>query len=219
MMGMVLGHVGMFDESCFHFERALAISPHDAFAHLHLGLTRYLSGDFAGGREISRLALEREASQWGLYQLGLTEIQVGNLEGAAAAAVMIGQQFPSSVLAHPLRGLVAALSGDREQALRHVELTIKHRKGFGHYHHAQYDVACIYGQLDRVREGLDWFRDAAQDGFPCYPFFDRDPLLSPLRSDPRYAELTAPLRQLGEEMRALYRTLPIGDRGSGIGDR
>jgi hypothetical protein len=208
MMAMVLLHVGMLDESIHHFERALAISPQNAFAHLHLGLARYLAGDFAGGREISRVAVEREASQWGLYQLGLTEIQAGNLEGAAIAAGMLAQQFPFSVLSHPLRGLVAALGGDGEEALRHVELTIAHRKGFGHYHHAQYDVACIYGQLGRVREGLDWFRDAAQDGFPCYPFFDRDPLLAPLRRDPRYAELTSPLRHLGEEMRALYRTLP-----------
>jgi TolB-like protein len=215
MIAGVLAHVGMFEESIAQYERALSINPHSPSAYLHFGFARYLAGDFASAREISRLSVEREASQWGYYQLGLTELQSGNLDGAARAAGMLASRFPSSVLQHPLKGLVAARRGNREEALQGIELTVKHQKGFGHYHHVQYDVGCIHAQLGVVQEGLDWIRNAAEDGFPCSPFFDRDPLLAPLRDDPRYSELTTRLRQRCAQIATLYRDLQQVESGSG----
>jgi hypothetical protein len=39
-----------------------------------------------------------------------------------------------------------------------------------------------------------WLRIAADTGFPCLPFFERDPLLEPLRKRPDFQELLAYVR-------------------------
>jgi hypothetical protein len=42
---------------------------------------------------------------------------------------------------------------------------------------------------------LQWLREAAESGFPCYPLFERDPNLESLRSDPRWSSLMAEIKQ------------------------
>ena len=58
---------------------------------------------------------------------------------------------------------------------------------FGHYHHAQYDIACIYALLGEKAAALDFLTEAAGNGFPCYSFFESDPFLESLRRESRFA--------------------------------
>ena len=39
----------------------------------------------------------------------------------------------------------------------------------------------MLGHADRA---LAWLKNAAETGFPCYPWFERDKLLDPVRKDP-----------------------------------
>jgi hypothetical protein len=41
---------------------------------------------------------------------------------------------------------------------------------------------------------MHWLRIAADTGFPCVPWFERDPWLEPLRRRPDYVELIAYVR-------------------------
>jgi len=45
---------------------------------------------------------------------------------------------------------------------------------------------------------------AATTGFPCYPWYERDPLLDPARDDPRFADFMRDLRRSWEDARAKY---------------
>jgi len=42
---------------------------------------------------------------------------------------------------------------------------------------------------------MSWLRRAADSGFPCYPWFASDPLLTPLRDDPAYQSLLKKMRR------------------------
>ena len=55
-------------------------------------------------------------------------------------------------------------------------------------------MACIHAVLGRTDEALRWLSDAAHNGFPCYIFFERDPLLESIRSDTRFDGLMRALR-------------------------
>ena len=80
--------------------------------------------------------------------MALAEIQLGALEPAEQTAQMASRRFPGDVLFYPVRALIAVLRGERDRALQQVDLTIKNEKAFGHYHHAQYDVACRRGDCE-----------------------------------------------------------------------
>jgi hypothetical protein len=56
----------------------------------------------------------------------------------------------------------------------------------------------IFGQLPQNLGAGKWSEQAASDGFPCYPLFERDANLNSLRQDPRYVALLARLRRQWE---------------------
>jgi hypothetical protein len=43
-----------------------------------------------------------------------------------------------------------------------------------------------------------------ETGFPCYPWFERDPLLDPVRQDPRVSRVLTQLRQSWEAAKSRY---------------
>ncbi|HKZ01788.1 MAG TPA: protein kinase, partial [Pyrinomonadaceae bacterium] len=71
-------------------------------------------------------------------------------------------------------------------------------------HHVAYSLGQAHAQLKQPEEALRWIRKAAETGFPCYPWFARDPLLEPLRSDPKFQHFMAELKNKYEAARAKY---------------
>ncbi len=204
LLGIVLTHVSLFDESARELERSLAIDPGNANAYMHLGWTKYLAGHLSEALEISAEAWRRSPSAWAGYQLALTELQLGLLDEAEKVAVAASRQSPEDVLQYPLAGLIAALRGNDAEAERQIAQTVEHRKAFGHYHHAQYDVACINALLGRHDEAMQWLTDAARNGFPCRGTFLRDRLLAPLRRRPDFATLIEEVAAERERCRRAY---------------
>lgn len=71
-------------------------------------------------------------------------------------------------------------------------------------HHAAYSVGVAYAQLGQREEALLWLRKATDTGFPCYPWYARDPLLMPLGGDPEFQRFMAVLQKSWESAKARY---------------
>jgi TolB-like protein/tetratricopeptide (TPR) repeat protein len=71
-------------------------------------------------------------------------------------------------------------------------------------HHVAYSLGATYAQLGERAEATRWLTQSARDGFHCYPWFRRDRLLDPLRSDAGYQRLLAHLSQVWEANKARY---------------
>src|SRR5437763_1985413 len=46
-------------------------------------------------------------------------------------------------------------------------------------HHVAYGLGVAYAQLSNRIEARRWLATAVNSGFPCYPWFQRDPMLKP----------------------------------------
>jgi hypothetical protein len=57
-----------------------------------------------------------------------------------------------------------------------------------------YSLGAAYAQLGDFAQADRWLRIAADTGFPCVPWFERDPLLEPLRRRPDFSDLLAYVR-------------------------
>ena len=68
-------------------------------------------------------------------------------------------------------------------------------------HHVAYSLGAAVAQLGDTDESLKWLEQAADTGFPCYPWFERDPLLDPMRRQPGFVRLIARLRDAHEQAR------------------
>jgi tetratricopeptide (TPR) repeat protein len=206
-LGQLLNHLGLLEEAVRCFDRALDIEPEDHYAEIHRSLALYLQGRFAEALAATTPATARLPSSWNLYQIALCQLHLGRVGDAVATIETLSRQFPGNVLLFSLRGLVAAMGGDAGRAREQVELVVRNRKLFGHYHHAQYDMACIEAFSGEGESAIGWLTEAARNGFPCVPFFETDPWLEPLRGQERFRSLLAELRVGHEQHGRLYRQL------------
>ncbi len=71
-------------------------------------------------------------------------------------------------------------------------------------HHIAYSLGATYTQLGDFAEARRWLADAARTGLPCYPWYARDPLLDPLRSDPEFQRFLSGLQNSWRMLAARY---------------
>ena len=210
-LGVLLFHVSALAESEDELRQAMSIDPADAIADQHLGTTAFIGGDYERCVELLRGHIERSKHPWPYYTTALALMRLGRDDEAAAVTDLAALLFPESAFYYPLRVLLAARAGDRARALEQIQRTIEHESAYGHYHHAQYDIACAYALLGEPDLALQWLRDAAGNGLPCAVLIERDAFLDAARG-PELDELICHLREIGEQHRGLY--LELVPRGS-----
>jgi tetratricopeptide (TPR) repeat protein len=204
-MGLIAFHIGLTEEARMLCVRSLAIDPGDFFALTHVAYTHYLEGDWRRAVAAAAEVWRRAPTSWAGYQLALSQLHLGQFAEAQQLADRVMRQFVGDVLLHPINALIAAHHGDPARVRHHIEMTVRHEKGFGHYHHAQYDVGCSLALIGAADEALDWLEQAAQNGFPCLVLFEQDPWLDSLRQLPRFAALLTRLREESARLAAVYR--------------
>ena len=74
-------------------------------------------------------------------------------------------------------------------------------------HHASYRIATTWAQLRNPGEAAKWVKRAAETGFPCYPWFAKDPMLDPVRDDAAMKRVMADQAADWQVRRARY--LPV----------
>jgi hypothetical protein len=69
------------------------------------------------------------------------------------------------------------------------------------FNDTQSDPARVAASLGDADESLMWLERAADTGFPCYPWFERDSLLDPVRHHAAFVRLLGRLRDAHERAR------------------
>ena len=84
------------------------------------------------------------------------------------------------------RAILEAKRGDAARAEADIRSAIVKGRGFIHFHHTAYNIATVSALLGRPARAVYWLRRAAETGWPCYPYFARDPNLDRIRNDPAF---------------------------------
>jgi tetratricopeptide (TPR) repeat protein len=139
------------------------------------------------------------------HQLVLTLFDLGRKEEAAATLDKFLKDYPEDNrgLFTSLQAMLAAADGQPRVAEEKIKLAIEHGKGFGHFHHTAYHIACAYALMNRKEEAIKWLESAADDGFPCYVLFATDHNLDSLRQHPRFQQLMARMKHDWEKYKTL----------------
>ncbi|MGH9956075.1 MAG: protein kinase domain-containing protein [Pyrinomonadaceae bacterium] len=190
-LAVVYGHVGLLDEAHQELERAVAINPSNATAQLRVGATLLLQGNYEQALTAFR-NLPRDVNPTLVgYQMPLALLHLGRKEEAAAALEQFLKDYPEDTGGPftSVQALMAAMDGDEDTAERKIRSAIEKGKGFGHFHHTAYNIACAYSLMNKPEQAIKWLQAAADDGFPCSPLFESDPYLNSLREDSRFKTL------------------------------
>lgn len=200
-LALVLGHVGLLDEALAELNKALTTNPSNNLARFRVGEVLL----FQGKHEEALAALrnippEVNPSLVG-HQIVFALISLGRKEEAEATLEKFLKDYPADNrgLFTSLQAILAASAGRYREAEEKIRSAIERGKGFGHFHHTAYHIACAYAIMNRQEEAIKWLESVSTDGFPCYILFARDHNLDNLRQDARFQALLAKLKQQWEE--------------------
>jgi DNA-binding winged helix-turn-helix (wHTH) protein/tetratricopeptide (TPR) repeat protein len=187
-------HLGYMDEARISLEKARRLGGPDVIEPQRIeALIALFSGDFAPARAhleaVSRLSSQAIGDTYlalAYYYSGSADRGRAMLEELAGAASASTSARAGVVLAS-----VLAAQGDVAGARQQLDLALRREY---RDHHVAYGFGAAHVQLGDYDQGINWLRIAADTGFPCPPFFERDPLLEPLRRRAEYRDLLAYVR-------------------------
>jgi tetratricopeptide (TPR) repeat protein len=141
------------------------------------------------------------------HQLVLALFNLGRKDEAAATLDKFVKDYPevNRGLFASLQAVMAASAGQPRVAEEKIKFAIERGKGFGHFHHTAYHIACAYAIMNKPDEAIKWLESAADDGVPCYVLFQRDHNLDSLRQDERFKAFMEKTKEHWEKYKALMK--------------
>jgi len=196
-------HVGLLEWSETESKRAEEISGGTNLEVSRVRLySQLLSGRFDDAHQLAETLVRRNDVPVIRQYLGLSAFYLG--DRGRAQDILANVRRPDG--RHDTRSQaslagVLAASGrrdDAEKALREVLAS-----GYMD-HHVAYSVGAVEAQLGRPASAVKWLRQAADSGFQCLQWVERDALLDPIRRNPEFQAFLTVLRDDYDRARGRY---------------
>jgi DNA-binding winged helix-turn-helix (wHTH) protein/lipopolysaccharide biosynthesis regulator YciM len=196
-LSMVYSHVGLLDEAQRHVARAIDLNPNNTMARFRVGVYTAWQCRFEDAltvlktvpADVSPFLVDRVRAE--VY------VQLGRPDKARPIVDAYLARHPNDEGGSltGVRALLLAKAGETRESRRTIAQAIELGTGFGHFHHTAYNIAATYAVLLQPDEAVNWVEAAADDGFPCYPYFARDPNLDVLREFPPFVNLMSQVQK------------------------
>ena len=196
-LSMVYSHVGLLEQALEHVRHAIDLNPNNTMARFRVAVYTAWQCRFDDAlavlktvpSDVSPVLIERVRAE--VY------VQLGRLDKASAIVDAYLATHPNDEGGSltSVKALLLAKAGEKREAEKSIARAVELGSEFGHFHHTAYNIAAACAALREPGEAVNWLEAAADDGFPCYPCFERDPNLDMLRTQPRFIELMSTLRR------------------------
>jgi serine/threonine-protein kinase len=185
-------HLGLFDQAREAGQRALQVNPSPTVEYQRLAVALELfTGRYQSAVDKAR-DLARSVDMPAVPQyLGLALFYVDDGQGARQMLGSIMRGATPDARAQASLSSIEAALGMRNQARERIAAI---ERGPDMDHHIAYSLGAAMAQLGDASGSLTWLEQAADTGFPCYPWFEKDPLLDPIRREPGFIRLMERLR-------------------------
>jgi DNA-binding winged helix-turn-helix (wHTH) protein/TolB-like protein len=180
-------HLGYMEEATIQMERGRQLRGQDVVEPVRIeALVALFSGNFAPARVRLEEVSRRSSQAIGDTYLALAYYYTGSIDRGKAMLELLAATPSASTAARAGAALAAvrAAQGDAAGARAALDrvLASPYRD-----HHVAYGLGTAYAQLADDRNAAHWLTTAADTGFPCVPWFERDPLLDSFRRTPLFA--------------------------------
>jgi tetratricopeptide (TPR) repeat protein len=200
-LARVYVHVGFFDEAIRHADIALTINPSNWQA-----LNSRAQALLWMGKDEEALAILRGIPGPVLPELVDANIvfallRLGKRDEALSFFRRASVKYPNDQNGN-LPAIEALLLAESEPEKAHaLTESVRKRKAGNPSHHAAYFAACATARMGRAQESVQWLREAAATGFPCYSLFERDRNLDPIRQAPEFKAFMNEMRASSAALR------------------
>jgi tetratricopeptide (TPR) repeat protein len=199
-LGLIYLHIGLLDKARVETQKAIDINPSDSSARLRLGLIEQYGANYEKALAIIKTvpgdtnpAIVNRAMTSLMMQLGRTDEAARMVDEFLSANPDEGGNVTS------VKAMLLAKAGNDAQAEAAIQRAIEIGQGYQHFHHTTYNIASAYAILGKNDEAIKWLQFTADNGFPCYPLFEKDANLDGLRQDPHFVSFMEKLKQEWEQ--------------------
>ena len=203
-LAIVYSHIGLLDEALVQAKKGVEIDPTNNVLNLRIGQTLNSQMKFEEALSVlSAIPIEihpaviGHQTAWALFNLGRVDEALEKVEQLEKDNPDKGGTFAA------MKAVIEASRGNTVEAEKLIVLALENGKGYGHFHHTAYTIACAYALMNKPTEAIQFLEQAAETGFPCYPQFDRDKNLNNIRKDPRFVNFLASQKERWEHFKSL----------------
>ena len=202
-LGNVYNHVGLLDKAADEIQTAVALDPFNTGARFRAGINLLYQCRYEESLVAFGDARRFSPSLWA-FQTSFALFQLGRPAEAKERVSRTLREDPRDEggLLASLQALLAAAAGNARETEAWVRKALTKEGGYQHFHHTLYVVGSAYARLNAPEPAATYLARAADDGFPCYPLFERDANLDNLRRQPRFRELLGTLKAQWEHFTA-----------------
>jgi len=187
-LAVVYFHIGLLDKAWDELEKTTGLNPSNTLARFRFGVIDMYRGKYEDAYAVFKgTPLTTNPSLWA-FQCATALFRLGRPDEATQLLDDYLQKYPQDEggAGTSVKAMILAKAGkygDAEAAIQHA---VEIGSGFGHFHHTAYNIASAYALMNKPEPAVKWLQNAADDGFPCYPFFANDTNLENLRKDDRF---------------------------------
>ena len=203
-LALVYLHIGLLDKGWAEIEKALAINPANTMARFRLGVINLYRADYDDALTVFKSTPLEKTPSLVAFQTATALFQLGRIEEAEAITDDYVAKYPKDEggVGTSVKAMILAKRGKDREAEEAIQHAIEIGTGFSHFHHAAYNIASAYALMNKPEQAIKWLQDAADDGFPCYPLFEKDANLNSLRKDERFIAFMAKQKQQWEKYKS-----------------
>ena len=193
-----------------------------AYMYNHLGLENLAARELARFAEVDPTSELRQESTLLMYEVQLRYddyaadrsvrhdgkmeavylIAKGRLDEARKAIDEWSTKQPDHGMLPSTNALLLAAQGDFHAAEAQIPIILaRHPLKDPLYHHATYDIACVYALEGKSAEAVNWLRESAVSGFHLYPRYTRDAFLNRIRQSPEFIQFLAEMKAENDRYR------------------
>jgi DNA-binding winged helix-turn-helix (wHTH) protein/tetratricopeptide (TPR) repeat protein len=196
--GVYLAMLGRFEDAGREIAHARQLDPLSVVARTIAGLHAYLSGDREAEMAHHRAAVDLDPHHFlGHWGLGLALQSQKRLKEALAEHREAARLAPDATLLQPVLARSLALAGQKAEAREVLEAA-----GKAAPHLSAYQQATVQVALGRSARAVELLERAGEERDPWLLWLKVDPMLEPLRGNPRLRRLLARVfRRAGEAVR------------------
>ena len=192
-------HLGLFQAAAREGREAARLNPGNSVEFERLDVGCCCSAESSRAVARAQTLLQRTDAPAVRHYLGLALYYTGDADGGRAMLESIKRGTTPDLRAQASLSSIEAASGRRTEARARLAQILAASELD---HHVRTASAWRLRSWEMMA-ALEWLERAADTGFPCYPWFERDPLLDAVRTDQRFVRLLTRLQAADQAARRL----------------
>ena len=195
-LAVVYFHIGLLDKANVELDEAIAINPNNTLARFRYGVIDGYRGRYEDAL-VRFKTVPRDASP-ALIDRNIADVlfRLGRFAESEALVEDYFRKYPTDEGGNvtSVKAMLLANAGKENEAQEAIQRANEIGQGFGHFHHTAYNIASAYALMNKPDEAVRWLTVAAENGFPCYPYFETDKTLDNIRQYPDFIAFMTKLK-------------------------